>query len=77
MTLHKAFQTEWHNTCWRGTDDQMENTQYKKFIIKYYIFSHISQIISFDITSYKALYIYEWNIFFFETANINWNKMKD
>jgi len=60
MTLHRHFKQN-GITHAGGTDDQMENRQYKKFIIKYYIFSHISQIISFDITSNKVLYIYEWN----------------
>jgi len=62
MTLYRRFKQN-GITHVGSTGDQLENTQYKKkkFIIKYYIFSHINQIISFDITSNKVLYIYEWN----------------
>jgi len=60
MTLHRHLKQN-GITHAGSNNDQMENTQYKKFIIKYYIFSHISQIISFDITSNKVLHVYEWN----------------
>lgn len=59
-----------------STDDQFENIQYKKFIIKYYISSHVSQILSFDIRS-NNVYLWKEQLIFFGTYSIYWNKMID